>query len=159
MSTSLWTCDDVRMVDECKQTWPRQAPTWRKYFQMNTFHYSLKEWMDLYRHCVYQGSYVKHEISIFKVNSDNQNGESPWRPWRFLICILTRGLCSYNARLFNDDVTAIGVCTRLHGGRKSKFAHIEMITAKVIKPVTLYPVSGYHRMLSIVSQTSAKALW
>ena len=27
----------------------------------------------------------------------------------YLICIITRGLCSYNARLFNDDVTAIGV--------------------------------------------------
>ena len=115
--------------------------------------------MDLYRLCVYPGSYVQHGFSIFKVNSDNRNGESSLRPWRYIICIFTCGLCSNNARVFNDDVTAIGVCARLHRGRNSNFAHIEMITAKMIKPVTLYPVSGCHHIISTMSQTSAIAWW
>ena len=36
----------------------------------------------------------------------------PSRSWRYLICIITRGLCSYNARLLNDDATAIEVYWR-----------------------------------------------
>ena len=45
--------------------------------------------MDLYRHCVCPGSYLKYAFSFYNVH------------------IITHGLCSYNTRLPNDDVTAI----------------------------------------------------
>ena len=48
-------------------------------------------------------------ISIYKTTYDYRIGESPWRSWRYPICIITHGLCSYNVQLFNDDVTVIGV--------------------------------------------------
>ena len=70
-----------------------------------------------------------YAFSLSKVKYDNRIGEYPWRSWKYLICIITHGLCSYNARLFNDGVTAIGVSywwrrkfpnyARLHRGRIS----------------------------------------
>ena len=60
---------------------------------------------------------------------DNRIGESPWRSWCYLICIITHGLCFYNTRLLNDNGKAIGVSywwkreftnhARLHRGRIS----------------------------------------
>ena len=76
---------------------------------MNTFHDGLKAWRDLYRYCVCPGSFPKYVSSIYKVKYVNQIGESPLRSWRYLICIITRWLCSCSARLINDDVMAIGV--------------------------------------------------
>ena len=125
--TSLCTRDDVTMVDELKQSTTTPITHMKKNLPMNTFHDGLKAWMDLYRHCVYPESYLRYAFSIYKAKYDNRVGESPWRSWRSLVCIITRGLCFYNARLFNDDVKAIGVSywrrrefpnyARLHLGR------------------------------------------
>ena len=105
---------------------PRQAPTWRKnssehiswwFESVNGFMPSL---------CM---SRKLSEACIFNLQSEiwQSNRESPWQSWRYLICIITCGLCSYNAHLFNDDVMAIGVSywwtrefpnyARLHRGR------------------------------------------
>ena len=114
------------MIDECKQGATTSSTNMKKNSQINTFYDGLKAWMDLYRHRVYPGSYLKYEFSIYKAKYDNQVGKSPWQSWRYLICIITRWLRSYNAQPFNDDVTAIGVsycrkeeftdCARLHRG-------------------------------------------
>ena len=107
-STLLCTRNDVTITYECKQS----TTTWRthvkKNFQVNTFHDDFKAWMDFYSHCVCQWSYLEYEFSIYKVKLRQSNRESPWRSWCYLICMITRGLCSSNAWLFNDDVTAIG---------------------------------------------------
>ena len=94
---------------------------------MNTFHDSFKALVDLHHHFVCQGIYSNYPYSIYKAKYENRIGESPWRSWCYLICIITRGLWSYNARLFNDDITAIDITcwrrrefpsyTRLHIGR------------------------------------------
>ena len=108
-SASLCTCDDVTMVDECKQSTTTPSTHVKKIFQVNTFHDGLKAWMDLCRHCVCLESYLKYVFSIYRAKYDDRIGECPWRSWRYLICIITRGLCSCIARLFYDDVTAIKV--------------------------------------------------
>ena len=100
-----------------------------KTFQVNTFHGGLKAWMDLYRHCVCPGSYLKYEFSIYVTKLWQLNQGIPSRSWRYLICIISRGLYSYNARLLSDDVTAVDVSywrrrelpkyARLHRGRIS----------------------------------------
>ena len=106
---------------------PRHASTWRKTFKSTHFTtISKREWISTVIVYVYEVIWSIHFHSI-KWNYDNRIGESPWRSWCYLICIITRGLCSYNARLFNDDVTAIGVScwrrrefpnyARLHRGR------------------------------------------
>ena len=64
---SLCTHDDVTMVDICKQM---SSTHMKKNFQVNTFHDSMKAWMDLYRHCVYPGSHLKYAFSIYKVKYD-----------------------------------------------------------------------------------------
>ena len=120
---------DVTMVDECKQSTSTSTTHVKKNFQVNTFHGGLKAWMDLYRHCVCPGSYLKYAFSIYVTKLWQLNRGIPSRSWRYLICIITRGLCSYNARLLNDDSTAIEVSywrrrespnyTRLHRGRMS----------------------------------------
>ena len=103
---------------------PRHAPTRRKTFKWTHFPMISKgEWISTVIVYVYEVIWCIH----FHWNCDNRIGESPWRSWCYLICIITRGLCSYNARLFNDDVTAIGVSywrrrefpnyARLHRGR------------------------------------------
>ena len=108
---------------------PRHAPTWRKAFKWTHFTtISKREWISTVIVYVYEVIWSIHFHSI-KWNYDNRIGESPWRSWCYLICIITRGLCSYNARLFNDDVTAIGASywrrrefpnyARLHRGRIS----------------------------------------
>ena len=126
-STSLCTRDDVTMVDECKQNTTTPSSHMNNNSQINTLHDGLKAWMDLYHHCVCPGHYLKCAFSIYKARYDHRIGESPWWSWRYLIRIITRGLCSYNAQLFNDDVTAIRVFywwrrgfpnyTRLNRGR------------------------------------------
>ena len=106
---------------------PRHAPTWRKAFKWTHFTtISKREWISTVIVYVDEVIWSIHFHSI-KWNYDNRIGESPWRSWCYLICIITRGLCSYNARLFNDDVTAIGASywrrrefpnyARLHRGR------------------------------------------
>ena len=106
---------------------PRHAPTWRKAFKWTHFTtISKREWISTVIVYVYEVIWSIHFHSI-KWNYDNRIGESPWRSWCYLICIITHGLCSYNARLFNDDVTAIGASywrrrefpnyARLHRGR------------------------------------------
>ena len=103
------------------------APTWRKTFKWTHFTtISKREWISTVIVYVYEVIWSIHFHSI-KWNYDNRIGESPWRSWCYLICIITHGLCSYNARLFNDDITAIGVSywrrrefpnyARLHRGR------------------------------------------
>ena len=67
------------------------------------------------------------------------------RPWRYLISISTRGLCSYSARLLNDDVTVIEVSywrrrefpnyARLHRGRMCSIALWGWFSCDVL-PVT-----------------------
>ena len=111
---SLCTHDDVTMVDICKQstaTSTCSSTHVKKTFQMNIFHDGLKVWMDLYRHVCPENylKYAMYAFSIYKVKYDNRIGESLWQSWRYIICIIIRGLCSYNARLFYDDVTAIWV--------------------------------------------------
>ena len=108
-STLLYTRDDVTIVDERKQSMTTSSTHVKKYFQMNTFHGGLKPWMDLYRHCVCPGSYLKYAFLIYKAKLWQSNRGFPVATVTYLFCIITRGLCSYNARLFNDDVTAIGV--------------------------------------------------
>ena len=44
-------------------------------------HAGLKAGMDLYRHCVCPGSYLKYAFSLSKAKYDNRIGESPWRSW------------------------------------------------------------------------------
>ena len=103
------TSHDVTMVDECKQSTTTSSTHVKNNLQVNIFHDGWKVWMDLYRHYVCPGSYLEYAFSIYKAKYDNRIGESPSRSWCYLICIINRGLCSYNARLFNEDVTAIGV--------------------------------------------------
>ena len=121
------------MVHECKQCTTTPRTHVKKNFQVNTFHDHFKAWKDFYRHCVCPWSYLKYTFSFYKVKLWQSNRGIPWRSWCYLICIITRGLCSYNARLFNDDVTAIGVSywrrrefpnyARLHRGRMSSDVH------------------------------------
>ena len=126
-STLLCTRDDVTMAHECKQSTTTSRTHAKKNFQVNTFHDDFKrEWISIVTVYVYEVIWSKHFHSI-KWNYDNRIGVSLWRSWCYLICIITRGLCSYNARLFNDDVTAIRVSywlrrefpnyARLHRGR------------------------------------------
>ena len=112
-SRSLCTWDDVTMEDECKQSTTTSSTQVKKNSQVNTFHDGLKACMDLCCHCVCLGSYLKYVFSIYKAKYNNRIGESLRWSWRNLICIITRGLCSYNAQLFNEDVTAIEVSYRL----------------------------------------------
>ena len=91
------------------KTRPRHAPTCRKTFKWTHFMtISKREWISTVIVYVYEVIWSIYFHSI-KLNYDNRIGESPWRSWCYLICIITRGLCFYNARLCNDDVTAIGV--------------------------------------------------
>ena len=90
---------------------PCQAPTWRKTFKWTYFMTVWKcEWIYTIIHACSQ-SYLKYmyAFSINKAKYDNPIGESPWQSLHYLICTITRGLCSYNVRLFDDDVMAIGV--------------------------------------------------
>ena len=126
-SRLLCTRDDVTMVHECKQSTTTSRTHMKKNFQVNTFHDDFKAWMDFYRHCVCLWSYLKYIFPFYKVKLWQSNRGILWRSWCYLICIITRGLCSYNAQLFNDDVMAIGVSywrrrefpnyARLHRGR------------------------------------------
>ena len=106
--TSLCMRDGVTLVDGCKQSTTTSSSHAKEIFQMNTFG-GLKAWMDLYRHYVCPGSYLKFAFSFHKAKYDNRIWESPWRLWRYPICAFTRSLCFYDSRLFNDDVSAIGV--------------------------------------------------
>ena len=127
-STSLCTGDDVTMVDECKQSTTPSSIHVKESVQVNTFHDGLKAWMDFLNITVYVQKVIwSMHIQPIKRNYDNPIGESPWRSWRYQVCIITRGLCSCNVRLFNDDITAVGVSywrrrefqtyARLHRGR------------------------------------------
>ena len=107
-STLLCTRDDVTMVDEYKQSMTTSSTHLKKNFQMNTFHVGLKPWMDLYRHCVCPGSYLKYAFLIYNAKLWQSNRGFPVAIGTYLICIITRGLCFYNARHFNDDVTVMG---------------------------------------------------
>ena len=107
---------------------PRHAHTWRKAFKWTLLTTISKRewWISTLIVYVYEVIWIIHFHSI-KWNYDNRIGESPWRSWCYIICIIIRGLCSYNARLFNDDVMAIVVSywrrrefpnyARLHRGR------------------------------------------
>ena len=79
-------------------------------------------------------------FSIYKAKYKNRFGEWPLRSWRYLICIISRGLCSYNARLFNDDIMAIGVSYR----RTGEFPNY----------ARLHRGKMYNYMLSVSSQES-----
>ena len=122
------------MLDECKQSTTASRTHVKKNFQVITFHDGLKAWIDSYRHCVCPWSYLKHTFSIiYRAKYDNRIGKSRRRSWRYLICMITLGLCSYNVRLF-DDVTAIWVSywwrrefpnyEGLHRGRICKHAQL-----------------------------------
>ena len=106
---------DVTMVDECKQSTTTPSTHMKKNCQVNTFHDGLTAWMGLYRHCVcvyiytYPESCLKYAFSVYKAKYGDRIGETPWWSWCYLIFIITRGLFYCNARLFNDNVTAIGV--------------------------------------------------
>ena len=78
-NTSLCTRDDVTMVDECKQSTTPSSTHMEKNFQTNIFHESLKAWMDLYRSCLYPGSYLNYVFSICKAKYVNRIEESPQR--------------------------------------------------------------------------------
>ena len=62
-----------------------------------------REW--IYTVIVCPGSYLKYAFLIYKAKLWQSNRGFPLAIVTYLICIITRGLCSYNARLFNDDVT------------------------------------------------------
>ena len=128
---------------------PRHAPTWRKTFKWTHFTtISKRELISTVIVYVYEDIWSIHFHSI-KWNYDNRIGESPWRSWCYLIYIITRGLWSYNARLFNDDVTAIGVSywrrrefqnyARLHRGRmrwhiiwaRMTYRHCQFMTCRL----------------------------
>ena len=125
----------------------------KKNFQVNTFHDGLNAWMDLYCHCVCPGSYMEYSFSIYKAKCDNRIGESQWRSWYYLICIITRGLCCYNAWLFNGDVTAIGVSN----WRKRDFTNYARLHCGIIHYWTLLSPSdnngvsqrGYRTLLNL----------
>ena len=117
------------MVHECKQSMTTSRTHVKKSFQVNTFHDDFKAWMDFYRHCVCLWSYLKYTFSFYKVKLWQSNRGIPVAIVMLSNLHITRGLCSYNARLFNDDVTAIGASywrrrefpnyARLHRGRIS----------------------------------------
>ena len=65
-NTSLCTRDDVTMVDECTQSTTPSSTHVEKNFQTNIFHENLKAWMDLYRSCLYPGSYLNYVFLICK---------------------------------------------------------------------------------------------
>ena len=109
-----WECTllctrDLTMVNECKQSVLTSSTQLKKNSQGNTFQDHLKSGMDLYCHRVCPGTYLKYAFSIYKAKYDDQIGESLWQSWHYLICIITHGLCSYNAQLLNDDVTSIRI--------------------------------------------------
>ena len=130
-STSLCTRDYITMVNETKHDHVKHP---RENFQMNTFHNGLKAWLDLYCHRACPGSYLKYAFSFNKAKYDNRIGESPWQSLHYLICIITHGLFFWNARLFDDDVTKIGVSywwrrefsnyAQFHRGRMSSPAQV-----------------------------------
>ena len=78
--------------------------------------------------------------------------ESPWRSGRYVFAYY-RGLCSYSARLFNDDVTAIGLSywrrkkfssyARLHRGRIQNLEYFSQRNAPEVMvvdfPITVSP--------------------
>ena len=126
-----WGCPSLRV----NKVRPRQAPTRRKlsskhiswrFESVNGFIPSLCMSKKLSEIC----------ILISKARYDDRSGESPWRSWRYLICIITRDLCSNNACLFNDKVMAICVsywrgsefpnCARLHRGRMTYISDVYM---------------------------------
>ena len=128
------------MVDECKQSTTPSTTHVKINIQVNTFQSGLKAWMDLYRHCICPASYLNYEFSIYqaKLCQSNRGIRSRW--WHYLICIITHGLCSYNARLLNDNVTAIEVSywwrrefpnyARLHRGRMHRSFTWKLITCR-----------------------------
>ena len=130
----------------------RHAPTWRKTFKWTHFTTILKrEWISTVIVYVYEVIWSIHFHSI-KWNYDNRIGESPWRSWCYLICIITRGLCSYNELLFNYDVTAIRVSywwrrefrnyARLHRGRI-----INPLNNSVVILTKVFCTSGPHLLI------------
>ena len=62
------------MVDECKQNTTTSSTYAKKGFQVNIFHDGMKAYMDLYRHCIYPGSYLKYAFSIKEAKYDNLSG-------------------------------------------------------------------------------------
>ena len=85
------------MVHECKQSATTSSSHVRRSVQVNTFHRGLKPWMDLYGQCVCPGSYLKYAFLIYKAKLWQSNRGIPWPSWCYLICIITRGLCSFIA--------------------------------------------------------------
>ena len=133
-STSLCTRHDVTMVDKCKQSMTTSNTHVKTNFQMDTIHDGPKAWIDLYCHRACPGSYLKYAFSINKAKYDNLIWASPWQSLHYLICIITPGLCSYNVRLSNYDITSIGVSywwrrefsnfSQFHHGRISSPAQV-----------------------------------
>ena len=142
------------MVDECKQSTTTSNTHVKKNFQMNKFHDALKAWIDLYRHRACPGSYLKYAFSINKAKYDNRIWASPWQSLHYLICIITRGLCSYNVRLFDDDITAIGVSywwrwefsnfSQFHYGRISSPAQVIIIQDNTRMGLERHQYALYH---------------
>ena len=58
----------------------------------------------------------------------------PWQLLHYLICIITRGLCSYNVRLSDDDITAI----RVSYWWRREFSNFSVSSWLNIKPCTSY---------------------
>ena len=144
---------------------PRHAPTWRKTFKWTHFTTILKrEWISTVIVYVYEVIWSIHFHSI-KWNYDNRIGESLWRSWCYLICIITRGLCSYNARLFNDNVTVIGVSywrrrefpnyAQLHRGKNRWYTirHKEAIEEE------LEPSKIHQRQIHLLHWWPSAKLW
>ena len=107
----LWkqkSLPDLTFINICCRNWPRFCVSSRGCTRHHARVGLPVAPRDFYHHNVSHGIYLKYAFSIYKAKYDNRIRESPWRSWRCLICIITRGLCSYNARLFNDDVMAVG---------------------------------------------------
>ena len=125
---------------------PRHTPTWRKTFKWTHFTtISKHEWISTIIVYVHEVIWSMHFQSI-KWIYDKLFREFPWRSWCYLICIITHGLCSFNARLFNDEETAIRVSywrwrefpnyTGLHRGRMSS----KLICCLIHWLVTYWPL-------------------
>ena len=120
--TSLCTRDDVTMVDECKQSTTTPTTHVKKTFKWTHFTAGWKrEWIYTIIVYVQEVIWSMHFKSI-KRNNDNRIGESHRDPWRYLICIISRGLCSYNARFWmmtsrqsRSPIGGEGNCQATHG--------------------------------------------
>ena len=126
---SLCMCN-VTIVDKCKHSTPTSSTHMKKTFKLiNTF-VSLKVWMDLYFNCVCPVCPVSYLNYVFSIDKWNMTVKSrnPCGDCDAVYLHITCVLCSFNAWLFNDYVTAI----RLSYWQRKIFPNYARLHGKIL---------------------------